>query len=120
MVALLRAIGNMLSGFAGALLLGTNAHGFLLGLGICVMFNTVVSMLTDKDFAATVIRIILYVLKYFGALILVALAIQIPVILLVGFYWLAKSPWGEVFVVSLVFIAVIIMIVVASKPTSKK
>lgn len=120
MVALLRAIGNMLSGFAGALLLGANAHGFLLGLGICVLFNTVVSMLTDKEFAATVLRIILYILKYIGCLILIALAMQIPVILLIGFYWIVKSPWGDVFVVSLVFIAVIIMIVVASKPTNKK
>lgn len=115
MITLLRAIGNMISGFAGAMLLGADIYGFALGAGICLLFNIVVSILTNKEFAATVLWLILSALKYIGALLLVVLAFQIPTVLIIGIMWLSETPWGKVVFVSAIFVAIIVLIKWLSK-----
>lgn len=123
LVAVLKALGNMISGFSGALLLGTNLYGFLLGLGICVLFNLTVTLLTNRAFAKSFWEGAVGVLAFLGHLCLpfvvlagMGLAFMALGLACYGIYLLCKTPWGEVIFVSLVFAFIIFMIVYALKP----
>lgn len=123
LVAVLKALGNMISGFSGALLLGVNLYGFLLGLGICVLFNLTVTLLTNREFAKSFGEGIFGFLVFLGHLILpfvtlagMCLAFMAIGLVCYGIYLLCQTPWGEVIFVSLVFAFIIFMIVYALKP----
>lgn len=123
LVAVLKALGNMISGFSGALLLGINLYGFLLGLGICVLFNLTVTLLTNREFAKSFGECAFGVLVFLGHLLLpfvtlagMGLAFMALGLVCYGIYLLCKTPWGEVIFVSLVFAFIIFMIVYALKP----
>jgi hypothetical protein len=123
-VSILRSLGNMASGFAGAVFLGLNIQGFLLGLAICAFFNFLVELLTNREFASEFFHGLFRFLVFIGKGLL---ALLIPVVVMLGVqlialavYKVSNLPQSDAIFITIFFIVLLVIIVIAVKSTNKK